>query len=279
MSAKIFDKNDIMLYIIAGIVILFVLGQSIFFLVKALKRGKELGISKSSIRSVITSSAVFTLPSALSVLATVIALSKALGFVIPWVRLSVIGNLTYETVAAEKAMTALGHIGGMAIPVEDPATYTGIIWVMTFGIIMPLILCPFLAKPILKKINNTDKKADVKEDKPAPEKAKKKKIDFSGLMDYASPAVFIGLIGAFVARAIAGKGKPDIFGDGAGILSLITLATSLIVSAVLEMICKKFKLTKLEPFVMPIGMMAAMAVAIISYNLLPEGIRETEWRG
>ncbi len=276
-AEKTFDNNGIALYLIAGIVILFVLVQSIFFLVKALKRGKELGISKSSIRSVITSSAVFTLPSALSVLATVIALSKALGFVIPWVRLSVIGNLTYETVAAEKAMTALGHVGGMALPVEDPTTYTGIIWVMTFGIIMPLILCPFLAKPILKKINGTnkkEKKADAK-----PENGKKKKINFAALMDYASPAVFIGLIGAFVARAIAGKGKADIFGDGAGILSIITLATALIVSAALELLCKKLKLTKLEPFVMPIGMMAAMAVAIISYNLLPDGLRELEWRG
>lgn len=272
-------KSSPVIYLIAGIVILFVLCQSIFFLVKAIKRGKELGIDKSKIRSVITSSAIFTLPSALSVLATVIALSNALGFVIPWVRLSVIGNLTYETVAAEKAMTAFGHIGGMAMPVQDPETYTGIIWVMTFGIIMSLVLCPFLVKPIISKINGTSKKPK-KEKKAKPEaEGKKKKIDFSALMDYLSPAVFIGLIGAFVARAIAGKGKPDIFGDGAGVLSVITLATAIIVSAVLELICKKFKLTKLEPFVMPIGMIAAMAVAIVSYNLLPDGIREMEWRG
>ncbi len=276
MSATDF-RNYPVVFLIAGIVILFVLVQSIFFLVKALKRGKELGISKSSLRSVITSSAIFTLPSALSVLATVIALSNALGYVVPWVRLSVIGNLTYETVAAEKAMTAFGHIGGMAVPIDDAQTFTGVIWVMTFGIIMPLILCPFLAKPILNKINGTNKKG--KKEKKATENGKKKKLDINVLMDYASPAVFIGLIGAFVARAIAGKGKADIFGDGAGVLSVITLATALIVSSVLELICKKFKLTKFEPFVMPIGMIAAMAVAIISYNLLPEGVKELEWRG
>lgn len=271
-------KSSPVIYLIAGIVVLFVLCQSIFFLVKALKRGKQLGISKSTLRSVITSSAIFTLPSALAVLATVIALSNALGFVIPWVRLSVIGNLTYETVAAEKAMTAFGHIGGISSAVTDPQVYTGIIWVMTFGIIMPLILCPFLAKPILNKINGTSKKE--KKAKPAPENGKKKKVDFSGLMDYASPAVFIGLIGAFVARAIAGSGKADKFGDGAGILSVITLVTAVVVSTVLELLCKKFKLTKLEPFIMPIGMLAAMAVAIIAYNfILPEGIRELEWRG
>ena len=43
-----------------------------------------------------------TLPS--SILATVLALASALGYVLPWIRLSVIGHLAYETVAAEAAL-------------------------------------------------------------------------------------------------------------------------------------------------------------------------------
>ena len=105
-------KESTGLYLIAGAVIAFVLGQSIFFLVKALKQGKALGIDKAKIRNAITSSALFTIPSALSILATVIVLAPSLGLIIPWVRLSVLGNLTYETTAAESAMKALGHIGG-----------------------------------------------------------------------------------------------------------------------------------------------------------------------
>ena len=60
------------LYLIAGAVILFVLGQSIFFLVKAYKQGRALGLDKSKLRNAITSSALFTIPSALSILATII---------------------------------------------------------------------------------------------------------------------------------------------------------------------------------------------------------------
>ena len=107
-------KESTGLYLIASGVILFVLAQSIFFLVKALKQGKVLGIDKKKLRNAITSSALFTIPSALSILATVIALAPSLGLVIPWVRLSVIGNLMYETTAAENAMEGLGHTGGTA---------------------------------------------------------------------------------------------------------------------------------------------------------------------
>ena len=103
-------KSSPVLYLIAGAVILFVLGQSVFFLVKAWKRGKELGIDAKKLRDSVTSSALFTVPSALSVLATVIALAPALGLVVPWVRLSVLGNITYETVIPKKVGMTVMHV-------------------------------------------------------------------------------------------------------------------------------------------------------------------------
>ena len=153
-----FNNSSLGLYLIAGAVILFVLVQSVFFLVKAWKQGKKLGLSKSKLRNAVTSSALFTVPSALSVLATVIALAPALGLVIPWVRLSVLGNLMYETTAAEAAMEAFGHQGGMAVPVTDPEVYAGVAWVMTLGICFSLVLLPFLAKPLHKKFLAAGKK-------------------------------------------------------------------------------------------------------------------------
>ncbi|MBQ8210311.1 MAG: DUF5058 family protein [Clostridia bacterium] len=279
-----FDKNDPVLFIIAGAVILFVLAQSVFFLVKAWKQGKALGIDKKKLRNSVTSSAVFTVPSALSILATVIALAPALGLVIPWVRLSVIGNLMYETTAAEAAMKAFGHEGGMAVPITDPEVYAGVAWVMTLGICLSLVLLPFMAKPLHKKLLNAGKKnneaAAPAENTEATATDKKKiKRSIGGFMDYVSPAVFIGLIGAFVARAIIGAGNEDTFGDGAGVLSVITLVVAIVSSIILDVIAKKCKLTWLEPFVMPIGMILAMVAAIIAYNVLPPEIAVLEWRG
>ena len=276
-----FNNSSLGLYLIAGAVILFVLIQSLFFLVKAWKQGKKLGLDKSKLRNAITSSALFTVPSALSVLATVIALAPALGLVIPWVRLSVLGNLMYETTAAEAAMEAFGHQGGMAVPVTDPEVYAGVAWVMTLGICFSLILLPFLAKPLHKKFLAAGKKEEknVEENADAPADTKKKR-SFGGFINsFATPAIFIGLIGAFIARAIIGGGKPETFGDGAGVLSIITLVVAVVVSIALEVLAKKLKLTWLEPFIMPIGMIIAMIAAIIFFNVLPEDIAMLEWRG
>ena len=273
-------KSSGMLYLIAGAVILFVLAQSVFFLVKAYKQGKALGLDKSKLRNAITSSALFTVPSALSVLATVIALAPALGLVIPWVRLSVIGNLMYETTAAEAAMEAMGHQGGMAVEVTDPTVYAGVAWVMTLGICFSLVILPFVAKPLHKKLLAAGKKEEVKEAaEDAPADAKKKRTLNGFINNFATPAIFIGLIGAFIARAIIGSGKPETFGDGAGVLSIITLVVAIVVSIALEILAKKLKLTWLEPFVMPIGMIIAMIAAIVFFNVLPEELAMLEWRG
>ena len=275
-----FNNGSLGLYLIAGAIILFVLVQSIFFLVKAWKQGKKLGLDKSKLRNAVTSSALFTIPSALSVLATVIALAPALGLVIPWVRLSVIGNLMYETTAAEAAMEAFGHTGGIANAVTDPTVYAGIAWVMTLGICFSLVILPFLAKPLHKKFMAASNKENVAEEA-APADGKKKRTIGEFINKFATPAIFIGLIGAFIARAITGQGStkaPEEL-DGAGVLSVSTLAVAVIFSIVLEVIVKKLKLTWLEPFVMPIGMIVAMISAIVLYNVLPNGIALIEWRG
>lgn len=268
-------SNDLLgLYIIAGVIILFVLGQSLFFLIKAWKHGKELGIDTKKLKNAVTSSALFSLPSALSVLATVIALAPALGLVIPWVRLSVIGNITYETVAATNAIEAFGITTGISEKITDPAVYAGVAWVMTIGICFSLVILPFVAKPLHKKFLKLNRK-------PASEEATeetvntgettkaKKKRGFAGFIDYVTPALFIGLIGAYVSNSILGSGKPDEPLDGAGVLSVLTLVTSIVVSIVLELISNKFKLTWLEPFVMPLGMISGMVVAVLAYNFLP----------
>lgn len=281
-----FDNSSLGLYLIAAAIILFVLAQSLFFLIKAWKHGKEMGIDKKKLKNAVTSSALFTIPSALSVLATVIALAPALGLVIPWVRLSVIGNITYETVAATEAISAFGITTGITEAITDPEVYAGVAWVMTLGICFSLVILPFVAKPLHKKFLSASQKAENAEkvEETATEQANdaskgKKKRNFAGFMDYVTPALFIGLIGAFVSNSILGKGKEDVPLDGAGVLSVLTLATAIIVSVLLEILTKKRKLTWLEPFVMPIGMIAGMVVAVVAYNFMPESLALLEWRG
>ena len=104
-----FSVNHPILFLIVGILIAVVLGQSVFFLCKALKRSKELGMDQSKIRKTIRTAAIFTIAPAVAIVISVITLSKKLGLALPWLRLSVVGSMSYETIAANNALSAMGQ--------------------------------------------------------------------------------------------------------------------------------------------------------------------------
>ena len=253
-------KSDGFMYALGFLVVAFVVAQSVFFLVRAWKRAKALGIDTSSLKKTVSSSALFTVAPALAILATVLTLSGALGLVLPWIRLTVIGAITYEVPAAEAAIDAFGSAAGLSQEVTDPEMFSAVAWVMTLGSIMPLILVPFL----LKKIQKGMSKAVAKNGKWA---------------DVMSAAAFIGLIAAFIGRAIAGKGEESIIGDGAGVMSLCALVSSMIFMLILQSIAKRFNIKWLQPFAMPFSMLLAMGVVMLLAQVLPPDIALFEWRG
>ena len=48
----VFSPNHPIIYIIVALIILAVIGQAVFFMVKALKRAKEIGMAKSKIKKI-----------------------------------------------------------------------------------------------------------------------------------------------------------------------------------------------------------------------------------
>ena len=136
MVPENFKENGFMIGLGLFIVV-FVIAQSLFFLVKAWKQGKKLGITTDTLKNTVVSSALFTIAPAISILATVIVLANSLGIVLPWIRLSVIGNLAYESVAAEAALDTFGLT--LSSPVTDPKVFATIAFVMTIGCILPIV--------------------------------------------------------------------------------------------------------------------------------------------
>lgn len=254
-----FKQDKFMLTLALGVVA-FVIAQAVFFLARAIKRARELGIEKSTIKNTIISSSLFTIAPAIGIVATVLTLSAGLGYVLPWIRLTVIGNISYEVTAATNAIEAYGLTGGIANAITDPEVFGTVAWVMTLGSIMPLILIPVILKKVQKGIG----------------KATSKNSKWSNAM---SAAAFIGLIAAFVARAIIGKGDANIIGDGAGILSIAALAFSVILMLVLQKLSTIPKLKWLESFAMPFAMIGAMALVMLLAQILPHDIAFLEWRG
>lgn len=250
-------KTGPLMYGLAIFVVLFVIAQSVFFMAKAWRRAKELGVPSEKLRQTAISSALFSLAPAVSILATVLALASALGIVLPWIRLSVIGNLAYETVAAENALDVLGS--SLSSEVTDLKQFSTVAWTMTIGSCFPLVLLPFLCKKVHKtmgKVTSKSKTAGV-------------------LGDIISAAAFIGIIAAFIARCIAGKPSD---GPAAGLMSVSTLLSAMIFTVALDYLCRKKNLKKLEPFVLPIAMFGAMGIAVLFTQILPPDVAHFVWR-
>ena len=263
-------KTGPLMYGLALFVVAFVIVQSVFFMAKANKRAKEIGMDKAVVKQTIFSSVLFTIAPAISILATVLALASALGIVLPWIRLSVIGNLAYETVAAD---TALGVIGSsLANEVTDPKAFSTIAWAMTIGSCFPLVLLPFLCKKVhmaMNKVMSGKKKETVDGE------VKEEKKSGVNIGDVISASAFIGIVAAFISRAVAGVEKG---GVSAGFMSISVLLSSMIFTIALDFLCRKKNLKKLEAFVLPIAMFGAMGIAVLFTQVLPADLVNFTWR-
>ena len=243
-----FSVNHPILYIIVGAIIALVMAQSVFFLVKAVKRAKVLGISKETVKKTISSAAIFTIAPAIAVLVGVVALSKSLGVALPWLRLSVIGSITYETVAAGNALEAAGMSAGTTI--TDPSIFITIAWVMTVGIAAGLVFVPFVTKKLqtgMSKIGMKDKKWG----------------------EIFNNAMFLGMISAFLGYVFCDVGLV-VKGDTSGLVPVCVMATSAVVMAICGTIATKAKIRWLTDYALPMSLIVGMASAI-PFNMLLGG--------
>ncbi len=235
-----FQVNSPILFIIVGAIIALVLAQSIFFLIRAIRRARQLGIAKETVKKTITSAAVFTIAPAIAVLVGVVALSKSLGVALPWLRLSVIGSITYETVAAGNALEAAGM--GAGTTVTDPSIFITIAWVMTVGIAAGLVLVPFVTKRLqsgLSKVGMKDKKWG----------------------EIFNNAMFLGMISACLGYVFCDVGL-IVKGDTSGLIPVCVMAVSAAVMAICGTVATKAKIRWLTDYALPLSLVIGMASAI-----------------
>ncbi len=252
-----FNVNSPILFVLVGIIIALVLAQSFYFLIKAVKRAKQLGIAKGTVKKTISSSAIFTIAPAIAVLVGVVALSKSLGIALPWLRLSVIGSITYETVAAGNALEAAGNT--MSTIITDPSIFITIAWVMTIGIAAGLVLVPFVTKRIQTGVN----KMGMKDKKWG---------------EIFNNAMFLGMISAFLGyvfcnvdrlwKAVDGvvtvveDGKTVQYSNTSGLIPVCVMLVSAAVMAVCGIASKMLKIRWLTDYALPLSLIVGMGSAI-----------------
>ena len=236
-----FSVNHPILFLLAGFLVLVVLGQSVYFLVKALKRSRQLGMDQTNIRKTVKTAAVFTIAPAVSIVISVITLSKDLGLPLPWLRLSVVGSLSYETIAATNAESAMGLTFGQ-VSNMTATQYVTVASVMTVSIMMGIWLVPLIGKKIesgLISLENRDRKWG----------------------EIFSASMFIGMISAFVGYVFCDFGT--VFqGETWGLIPVCVMAVSALLMAAAGLLSRKDGFHWLSDYALPISLIGGMASAI-----------------
>jgi len=235
-----FNVNHPILFAMAGVIILVVLAQSAFFLYRAVRRAKEKGMDMKLIKKTIISAAVFTVAPAVSVLVGVVILSKKLGIALPWLRLSIIGSISYETVAAETTVDQLDLPSGAAV--TSASDYVTVLFVMTLGIIIGLLFVPIFTKKIQGGLQSMEKK-----DKRWGE--------------IFNNAMFLGMISAFLGYVFCDF-STVFSGDLSGLIPVLVMASSAIIMLVCGLISKVGKVRWITDYALPFSLIGGMACAI-----------------
>lgn len=226
--------NAPLLYLLTAAGILYIVGLSAVFLRKSWKRCLELGISGEKLKAIARSSAVFTIVPSLSIVIGLFTLSTVLGVPWPWYRLSVVGSVSYELMAADMVASGMGYgsVGEMAAK-ADYQVFGAVMFVMSICILTGIVVNIFAVEKIQKGMSSL-----------------KTKHGDKGTIINAS--FFLGIIAAFT---------PLIFASG--IVYALTFLISMAVAAVCALCMKRFRLKWLGSFIMSISLIVSMSASVL----------------
>ena len=262
-----FSVNHPVLYIMVAILVAAVLGQSVYFLVKALKRSRELGMDQTKIKKTMKTAAIFTIAPAVAIVVSVAILSKKLGLPLPWLRLSVVGSMSYETIAANNALSGMSQSLGSSAPLTAQQ-YLNVVLVMTVSIMVGIWLVPVIGKKLqngMASLSNRDARwADI----------------FQNSLFIGMISAFLGFVFCNVSRlwnAVDGhvieyvteyndvgeKVKvPVEYSATSGLIPVCVMGVSVVVMLICGLAMRHPKMKWLSEYALPISLIAGMAAAI-----------------
>jgi hypothetical protein len=235
---KFFDvANGGLLFVLVGAGIAYVMLQCVLFLRMSLKRARELGIEKKVISNTIKSSAVFTIAPSIAVALGLAVLAPSLGIPWPWLRLSVIGSVSYELMAANMASSALGFAKLADVAKAGAAPLGAIMYAMTGGLAGAMILDIIF----IKKVDSLAVKM------------KAKAGDFGTV---AIGVLYFAVLAVFVVPFF-----------GQGVVAVATFVTSIVLTLFQAFVAKKFKIAWLGNFILAFSLILGMCSAVLWTSL------------
>ena len=203
-------------------------------------------MDQKKIRKTIKTAAIFTIAPAVAIVISVITLSKKLGIPLPWLRLSVVGSMSYETIAASNALQAMGQSLGSNSDLTAQQ-YVNVLLVMTISIMMGIWLVPVIGKKLqsgMTKLSDRDAK----------------------WADIFQNALFIGMIAAFLGFVFCDFSRlwnpEEGYSRVSGLIPVCVMAVSAIVTVICGVAMRHPKLKWLNDYALPIALIVGMAAAI-----------------
>ena len=215
-------------------VVVVVIFQAIRFTVIAYSCGKKIGLTKQEMFLALRTGFTTALVPSVAVLLGLALLIPLMGVAFPWMRLSVLGSVTYELMASGMAASALDVKN-----ISDDSTgvaFSTAVWVMSMGFIFPLCFVAFFTP----KIESLKGKIAGGDDK---------------WMEILSMAAFFGAVGYLIVQPVVEGGS-----------ARVALLGGFVSVAVLGAICTVGKQAWLKEWVISLSIIGGMAAAGTAYH-------------
>lgn len=230
--------NSRLLYILVAVVILYVFVLAFYFAKKAYNRALELGYTKQDLLKVLKSTIYATIVPSFAIVIGLFTLAPILGNAWPWLRLSVIGSVAYELVAADTATTAL--LGDAAtLELASTRDLVTVMFVMTAGISSGLFTLLFFGKKIQGAVGKMG--------------SNKKSFGFVALECF-----MIGLAATFLPAFLTES-----------LVGVFVFFTSMVITITFGIMVTKYKkVAWLKDFILAFALLGGMASSVLWTSLL-----------
>lgn len=222
--------NSVPMWIAAGVAVLLVVFQAFIFARKSYETGKKVGLTETQMKSAMRSSMITAIGPSIVILTGLLALLVTVGGPLSWMRLSFIGSVMFELMAASFGAEAAGV--KMGIDQMTNVAFATAVWTMILGSIGWIIFATLTADK-MEKVQTRISKGD------------------QGLIKVISIAAMLGSFGALVSGHLVAMNKNTIAALAGGAIMLI-----------LSPLADKRNIKWLKEWAMAIALFGGMLVAV-----------------
>ena len=123
--------NSLPMWLACGVAVILVIAQSVIFVKKAFEAGPKVGLTKEQMNKAVKSSALTSIGPSVVILSGMLSLLISVGGPMAWMRLSFIGSVMFESMAAGIGTASVGV--QLGVDELTPIALTMAVWTMILG--------------------------------------------------------------------------------------------------------------------------------------------------